>query len=87
VRSYVALGGFEQPLAGPRRLDLRQALQEFVDVERPYAELKDDLVERFVQVYLDTLLQHTRGNQSEAARLSGIERSHLNRMLKRVRPK
>ncbi len=87
VRSYVALGGFEPPSPGARPIDLRAALQRFVDVKRPYAELKDALVERFVQVYLETLLEHTQGNQSQAARLSGIERSHLNRMLRRVRSK
>jgi DNA-binding protein Fis len=56
-------------------------------VQRPYAELKEELVERFLQLYLESLMHHTSSNQSEAARLSGIERSHLNRMLKRVRAK
>ncbi|HET9934030.1 MAG TPA: sigma 54-interacting transcriptional regulator, partial [Polyangiaceae bacterium] len=89
VRSYIALGGFEQPSRSPdaRAPDLQLALQHFVDIERRYADLKEDLLERFVVVYLEHLLRHTQGNQSEAARLSGIERSHLNRMLKRVRPK
>jgi DNA-binding NtrC family response regulator len=87
VQSYIALGGFEPPAQSVRPLDLREALRRFSNVEKPYAELKEDLVERFVEVYLELLLEHTQGNQSEAARLSGIERSHLNRMLKRVRLK
>jgi DNA-binding NtrC family response regulator len=89
VGSYIALGGFEcQPrVPRARPADLDDALKRFIDVERPYAKLKEDLVERFIQVYLEHLLRQTQDNQSEAARLSGIERSHLNRMLKRARPK
>jgi DNA-binding protein Fis len=30
------------------------------------------------------LLEHTKGNQSEASRISGLERSYLNKMIGRL---
>jgi DNA-binding protein Fis len=35
-------------------------------------------------VYLELLLAQTNHNQTEAARVSGIDRSYLNRLLRRL---
>jgi transcriptional regulator of acetoin/glycerol metabolism len=39
--------------------------------------------ESFLGSYLGRLLAHTGGNVSAAARISGIERSYLNKLVKR----
>jgi transcriptional regulator with GAF, ATPase, and Fis domain len=57
------------------------ALERMVDVARPYADQKDDLVERFTRMYLRALLAHTSGNQAAAARIAGIDRTYLGRLL------
>ena len=77
VQAYAALGRLpNEPLSPDERPG------DFViDVTRPYADQKDELVERFTQAYLQRLMQHTQGNQSAAARLSGLDRSWLWRLL------
>jgi transcriptional regulator of acetoin/glycerol metabolism len=77
VQAFAALGRLPgEPMAPDERPG------DFViDVARPYADQKDELVERFTQAYLQRLMQHTQGNQSAAARLSGLDRSWLWRLL------
>ena len=78
VQAYVALGVL--PREGPpAAADI--GLAGFIDVTRPYADQKDELNERFARLYLDALMKHTGGNQSAAARLSGLDRSWLWRLL------
>ncbi len=83
VRAFAALGSLSQSSQRPDA-GLDAALRESIDLAKPYADLKEQLLERFQRVYLELLLAHTGGNQSEAARLSGLERSHLNKVLKRL---
>jgi len=52
-----------------------------LDVTVPYHEHKKRLNDVFVRSYLELLLRQTSGNQSEAARISGLDRSHLNRLV------
>jgi transcriptional regulator with GAF, ATPase, and Fis domain len=54
-----------------------------IDIERPYEDLKRELLEQFQSNYLKSLLSHTGGNISAAARLSGLERSYLGKLLRR----
>ena len=80
IQAYVALG----VLPDERRTEtssLDGAVSDFVDVSRPYAEQKDALAERFTRAYLQALIAHTSGNQSAAARLSGLDRSYLGKLL------
>ncbi len=80
VEAYLALGSLS--IGESRRMPmLDYALREVVDTDRPYAEQKDLLVERFTRLYLAKLLERTGGNQSEAARIAGLERSYLGRLL------
>jgi DNA-binding NtrC family response regulator len=87
VQAFVAIGALPgaaqagQPGAGGG--DLEQAIRVLLDVERPYAELKEQFLQRFTRVYLEALLARTNGNQSEAARISGLDRSYIGRMLSR----
>ena len=61
-----------------------EALERFIrgiDVTRSYADLKDDLLERFQHIYLTQLIARTCGNQTAAAKLSGLDRTYLGRLL------
>lgn len=77
IQAYAALG--ELPAEG------RPAPAEVggVDVNRPFLAQRDELVDRFTRRYLEALLAHTGGNQRLAARLSGLNRGYLRRMLGR----
>jgi len=83
VQAYAALGRLpgapHAPDAGGANAGER--LARSIDVTRPYADQKDELVEQFTREYLVRLMQHTGGNQSAAARLSGLDRSWLWRLL------
>ncbi|HEX2568304.1 MAG TPA: sigma 54-interacting transcriptional regulator [Polyangia bacterium] len=62
----------EAPPAGP-----------VVDLDVPFSEAKDRVVDAFERAYLDALLQATEGNVAEAARRSGLNRRHLYDLLKK----
>lgn len=48
-----------------------------------YKSLKEDVLRRFEERFLDSLLTATAGNVTRAAELAGIHRVHLHRMIKR----
>ena len=48
----------------------------------PFGEARERLVADFERAYLGELLQRTKGNLSEAARRSGVDRTNLRRLLK-----
>jgi DNA-binding NtrC family response regulator len=79
VQAYVALGALPDTVREADSIDA--ALRRMIDPEQPYQELKDALFARFTRLYLQELLKKTGGNQSAAARLSGIERSYLGKLL------
>ena len=79
IQAYAALG--DLPQASSRLSMLEQAFSEVVDVQRPYADQKDEVTDRFTRVYLMALMAHANGNQSVAARLAGLNRSYLGRLL------
>src|SRR5262249_48125246 len=81
VLTYLALG--ELPETTPNRSLLDSALSDLVDLKRPYADQKEEIAERFTKVYLQALMLETGFNQSAAARIAGLDRTHLGRMLAR----
>ncbi len=82
VQSHIALGTLpDEVSAQGASVDI--TLGELSDVTRPYAEQKDALVARFTRAYLTQLLAHTQGNLSAAARLAGLDRGHLRRLVER----
>jgi DNA-binding NtrC family response regulator len=83
VRAYLAVGSVAPAMAASSPV-LDEALRESIDLSRPYSELKERVLERFQSLYLELLLARTGGNQSEAARVSGLDRSYLNRVIKRL---
>jgi DNA-binding NtrC family response regulator len=50
----------------------------------PYKEAKARVVDEFTRTYVQELLRHTRGNISEAARMSGLERVSLQKIMRRL---
>ena len=52
--------------------------------DRPFHEAKDALIERFERAYLEDLVQRAAGNLSAAARLAGLERKFLYKLLERA---
>jgi DNA-binding NtrC family response regulator len=81
VESFAALGFVQRSPStsgGPTEVE---SLESLVDLKRPYAELKEAVVERFTVAYLRALLHSTHGNQSEAARISGLNRGYIGRLI------
>jgi DNA-binding NtrC family response regulator len=85
IQAYAALGALPEPTRS-KPGTLRLSLGEFIHLERPYAEQKEELVELFTGIYLDAVLAKTGGNQTAAARLAGLDRTHLGRLLLKRRP-
>jgi transcriptional regulator with GAF, ATPase, and Fis domain len=80
VQAYAALGVLPEP-SGSRGGILDLCLADFVDAKRPYGELKEELGDRFMRVYLQALMKEVSGNQTAAARLAGLDRTYLGRLL------
>ncbi|MEJ7603346.1 MAG: sigma 54-interacting transcriptional regulator [Kofleriaceae bacterium] len=55
-----------------------------IKADRPFHEAKDALVDRFERAYLEDLVQRANGNLSQAARLAGLERKFLYKLLERT---
>jgi len=54
-----------------------------VDARRPFKEVKAEVVSRFERSYLEQVLDRTRGNISAAAREAGIDRKHMERLIRK----
>lgn len=61
--------------------DLDRAMSKAIDPSRPYAEQKDELASRFTKLYLEAVMRKAGGNQTEAARLAGLDRGYLGKLL------
>jgi DNA-binding NtrC family response regulator len=80
VTGYAALGALPQARSRAPG-ELERLVGELVDPDRPLAEQKEDLVDAFTRSYLRTVLARAAGNQSEAARRAGLNRSYMLRLL------
>ncbi len=54
-----------------------------IDASRPFKEVKAEIVSRFERSYLIQVLDRTRGNISAAAREAGIDRKHMERLIRK----
>jgi transcriptional regulator with GAF, ATPase, and Fis domain len=80
VQAFAALGSLPEPVgANAAALDL--SLGDLVDLNRPYAAQKEELADRFTKIYLQRLIARTGGNQTAAAKIAGLDRSYLGRLL------
>ena len=80
VQAWAALGSLPQAEFS-RAGELERLLADLVDVQRPYGDQKEHVNDVFTHVYLQALLAHTKGNQTQAAKLAGLDRSYLGRLL------
>jgi len=84
VEAYLALGVMPARRGASSSAGLEPALANFVNPEQTYAAQKEELLQYFTRAYLERLLRATGGNQSEAARQSGLERSYLGKLIGRL---
>ncbi len=88
VLAYVALGTLGSPAIPPSSADLGTPASQAPRLDVPYLAQRDALVESFTRQYVAALLQRTRGNQTEAARIAGLDRTYFGRLLAKLgRPK
>jgi transcriptional regulator with GAF, ATPase, and Fis domain len=80
VLAYLALGQLGHSPA--TREPSEDARSPRLDV--PYLAQRDALVEAFTREYLIKLLEYSNGNQVQAARIAGLDRSYLGRMVNKL---
>jgi transcriptional regulator with PAS, ATPase and Fis domain len=87
IERCVTLGGFHlapHHAAPPAQLgDLAQTTLG-VDLGKPLKEARDEAVERFELLYLETSLRRAGGNVTRAAELAGVSRRFLQRTIARL---
>ena len=57
---------------------------ETARADRPFHEAKDEVIAKFEREYLSDLVQRAQGNLSQAARIAGLERKFLYKLLERA---
>ena len=80
VASHVAVGFFPAQRAS-KSVSLDEALHSAIELDRPFAEQKTAIVDRFTKLYLERLLVDVGGNRAAAAKRAGIDRSYLFELL------
>ena len=87
VLAYVALG-IAPAAEGPGHASvggsLDRALAEAVRLDLPFLAQREAIAERFSAHYVDRLLAETKGNQTLAAKLAGLDRTYLGRLLAKL---
>jgi DNA-binding NtrC family response regulator len=83
VLAYVALGTLGAPSPANTR-DAEGIASLTPRLEVPYLAQRDALVEAFTRKYVAALLERTRGNQTEAARIAGLDRTYFGRLLAKL---
>jgi len=82
VQVFAALGALPEIRRSPAAT-MNLAFDDLIDLAKSYAELKDGLIDAFTKSYLERLMAHTQGNQTAAARVAGLDRSYLGRLLQK----
>jgi len=85
LRGYAAVGVLQLREPSQRELSYVELMRRAIDVDKPYQAQKERLLSQFIDVYLSLLLDRTKGNQSEAARIAGLDRAYLNKMVSRLK--
>jgi DNA-binding protein Fis len=55
-----------------------------VRLDLPFLAQREAIAERFSAHYVDRLLAETKGNQTLAAKLAGLDRTYLGRLLAKL---
>jgi DNA-binding NtrC family response regulator len=80
VLAYLAIGALPEAPAENASV-LEAALRQVADPRKPYQDQKDAIGEIFSRVFFEALLDIAGGNQSEAARIAGLDRSYLRKLM------
>ena len=80
IEAYAATDTLPPPQR-VRKAPAAPAFDNWIDLNRPYVLQKEEVLQSFARAYFKALLDRTDGNQSEAARQSGLERSHLRKAI------
>jgi DNA-binding NtrC family response regulator len=86
IERCVALGGFQLAPRAPSSAESGEFAQTTlgIDLGKPLKEARDDAVERFELLYLETALRRAGGNVTRAAELAGVSRRFLQRTIARL---
>jgi DNA-binding NtrC family response regulator len=79
VEAYAASGALPEAVRSADQLGA--ALRAFVDAGRPLQPQKEQLLHHFTRTYLELVLARTGGNLSEAARISGLDRGVIRKIV------
>ncbi len=82
-RLAVFSSGERIEVANVRQVESGEGLSERCERFSPYKQAKQMVVDEFTRNYVRRLLEHTDGNISEAARISGVERFSRQKILPR----
>jgi DNA-binding NtrC family response regulator len=81
MQSYAALGFL--PASAPQAFGGCEVVRgTFIDPAQPYAAQKERVLHWFQSVYFGRLLELTKGKKAHAARVAGVERSYLSKVVK-----
>jgi DNA-binding NtrC family response regulator len=81
IERRVILGGASQPAEGEERPSAPPMPSMAVDLDVPFKQAKEGMIEAFERSYLKALLEWSDGNVSRAARRANIDRVYLHRLL------
>jgi DNA-binding NtrC family response regulator len=86
IERCVTLGGFHLAPRAASSAESGEFAQTTlgVDLGKPLKEARDDAVERFELLYLETALRRAGGNVTRAAELAGVSRRFLQRTIARL---
>jgi transcriptional regulator with GAF, ATPase, and Fis domain len=80
VQAYVAIGAMPESIRADKQV-LERALRAVVDPHESFQEQKAALNDAFARVFFGKLLHEAGGNQSEAARIAGLDRSYMRKLM------
>jgi DNA-binding NtrC family response regulator len=81
IERRVILGGASLPPEGEERPSAPPMPSMAVDLDVPFKQAKEGMIEAFERSYLKALLEWSDGNVSRAARRANIDRVYLHRLL------
>ena len=87
VLAYVALGQMglgSGPMRLPQAAGLDRALADAVRLDSPFLAQREAIADRFSELYVERLLRETNGNQTQAAKIAGLDRTYLGRLLAKL---
>jgi transcriptional regulator with GAF, ATPase, and Fis domain len=80
-RSALLGSWFSDPNVGPTSAGAATALETFASANLPLKEARERCIMQFEALYVTALLRRTNGNVTQAARMAGVSRRYLHRLI------